>query len=79
MALTLERQAEPIDIAWKLERRWPNHIFFSDGGFFSGIASMEGLPAAKENLLVTAAWRDEDDGGRMEWHLEGLDTIFPPS
>ena len=79
MALTLERQAKSIDIAWKLEQRWPNHLYFSDGGLFSGVASMEGLPAAKENLLVTAAWRNEGDGGRMIWSLEGLDSIFSSS
>lgn len=79
MALTLERQAESIDIAWQLEQRWPNHLIFSDGGLFSGVASMEGLPAAKESLLVTAAWRNDSDGGRMKWNLDGLDSIFPPS
>ncbi len=77
MALTLERQAESIESAWQLEQRWPNHLFFSDGGLFSGVASMEGLPTAKENLLVTVAWRNEGNGGRMKWNLEGLDAIFP--
>ena len=52
MTLALEQQVRSIDAVLKIEQRWPNHLLFSDGGLLSGVASMEGLPATKGNLVV---------------------------
>jgi len=79
MIVALEKQTHSIDNFRKIEQRWPNHILFSDGGLLSGVASMEGLPATKGNLIISAAWRKEASEGRMEWRIEGLSEIFPPS
>ncbi len=79
MSATLERQEEPSIASWRLEGRWPNHVLFSDGGILSDVAAMAGLPVARGNLRVTAAWREDPEGGRMKWKAEGLEDIVPLS
>lgn len=65
--------------ATELDRTAPNRLLLSDGGFISSTGSIEGLPTTKGALLLSAGWREESDGGIMEWKIHGLSSILPPS
>ena len=79
----MERAQDDPSLSFKsateLDRTAPNRLLLSDGGFLSGTGSIEGLPTTKGALLLSAGWREEADGGIMEWKIHGLSSILPPS
>lgn len=76
MIALLEKGTGGMNISWSVEKRWPNHFLFFDGGLVSHFASEEGIPVEPGGLSVTAAWRGDHSGGRLKWEAEGLEALF---
>lgn len=76
MIALFEKGTGGMNISWSVEKRWPNHFVFFDGGLVSHFASEEGIPVEPGGLSVTAAWRGDQSGGRLKWEAEGLEALF---
>ncbi|MBL3538440.1 hypothetical protein [Aminivibrio sp.] len=76
MIALLEKGTGGMNISWSVEKRWPNHFLFFDGGLFSHFASQEGISVEPGGISVTAAWRGDRSGGRLKWEADGLEALF---
>lgn len=79
MAAFLEKGTGGMSISWPVEKRWPNHFLFNDGGIVSHVASEEGIPVGPGGISVTAAWKRDRTGGRLKWEAEGFEALFSRS
>lgn len=79
MIALLEKGTGGINVSWSVEKRWPNHFLFFDGGLASHFASEEGIPVEPGGISVTAAWRGDRSGGRLKWESEGIEALFSRS
>ena len=78
MIALLEKGTGGINVSWSVEKRWPNHFLFFDGGLASHFASEEGIPVEPGGISVTAAWRGDRSGGRLKWETDGLEIFSSP-
>lgn len=76
MAALLEKGSGGMNVSWFLEKRWPNHFMFFDGGILSHAASKKGVSVGHGGISVTAAWKGDLSGGRLKWESEGIEALF---
>lgn len=63
---------------WSIEKKWPCHMEFSDGGKLLPFGSKD----KNAPLILTAAWHSlksdkvSDPAGEMRWQIDGLDKRF---
>jgi hypothetical protein len=77
MAGALEKGNGGMAVAWEVEKRWPNHFLFFDGGLASHLASRNGIPVEPVGISVSGAWKENETGGRLKWKASGIESFFP--
>lgn len=77
MGRILDDRSRTFKNAPELDRRSSNRLLISDGGYLSGIASIQGLPASKGTVYLSAAWHEGSRGGGIKWKIYGLSGVLP--